>query len=120
MSRKVSPSLPEFNHLYSEAKELLPECTGRVDQVIALKCESGKIFVRKVTALSDDEDTLVSDIGNDAVKLLVCLWGDGALDMPFYDFRKNLITQNENSENTEILLLGYKKLIKKTFSQIMK
>lgn len=48
--------------------------------------------------LTDSRDT--------EVKMIVCLWDGGPLDISSYYFRKKLCDLNENNKNAEMLLEG--------------
>lgn len=53
------------------------------------------------------------------IRQLVCMWSDGNLDVPSYDFRQMICDLHENNQNAEMLLRGAKGYLKKTIAQVM-
>ena len=101
------------------SKEIFEELLGKivpqegVDQIIALRTASGRIFVM------ENRDILSGDTGDEALFLhsmqmqgqtqvthLVCRWFDGSIDLPSIHFREKLLEINGNNADTWILLQG--------------
>jgi hypothetical protein len=101
------------------SKEIFEELLGKivpqegVDQIIALRTASGRIFVM------ENRDILSGDTGDEALFLhsmqmqgqtqvthLVCRWFDGSIDLPSIHFREKLLEINGNNMDTWILLQG--------------
>lgn len=53
------------------------------------------------------------------IRQVVCMWSDGSLDVPSYDFRQMICDLHENNQNAEMLLRGEKGYLKKTIAQVM-
>ena len=93
----------------------------RADQVIAVETSKGitRFFANNLGAGTLDEDRFVQsllDQNDTSVKLLVCMWSNGCMDLPSMDYdlitlygrhcreRKLLVETNSENEHTLMLL----------------
>lgn len=79
------------------------------DQVIAVETSKGitRFFANNLGAGTLDEDRFVQsllDQNDTSVKLLVCMWSNGCLDLPSMHLRKHLVEINSENEHTLMLL----------------
>ena len=97
----------------------IPTDTG-ADQMIALRTAGGRIYVMENRSILSgdhgDEDLFLGSLAlqdDTPVTHLVCMWYDGALDLPSMHFRRGLLEINGNNGRAGILLQGeYRYLVK--------
>ena len=53
------------------------------------------------------------------IRQMVCMWLNGGLDVPSYDFRQMVCDLREDNQNAEMLLQGAEGYLKKTIAQTM-
>lgn len=53
------------------------------------------------------------------IRQMVCMWPEGSLDVPSYDFRQMICHLHENNQNAELLLQGQDGYLRKTIAQTM-
>ena len=93
-----------FDKLSANAKAALDGANkGEFTQAIALLTESGEVYCRLIQNVLDaehiDEKKLIEKLDGAKVSHILCMWQDGAIDIPSRDFRKLLL--QSNSDNAE-------------------
>ncbi len=65
------------------------------------------MFVNQVDHSKDEEDMLY-DMKREHTQVdrILCMWSNGAVDLPSYHFRKGLLEVNPENKNAQILLMG--------------
>jgi hypothetical protein len=111
----------EYKPLLARGMEIVKRVAGRDNnQVLVLQTADNQIheaIIDWTLAVEDDEGqrNLFHAMGKEnPIVRLICLWEDGAIDVPAYDFRISLCTFNPDNENAQMLLLGYRQMILKT------
>ncbi len=83
---------------YTQAIVLLTSCGNEYNAVIenALSVEKSdeKALLDKLIAASDTR-----------IDHILCLWHEGSVDIPSYDFRKMLCALNSDNENSNIFVM---------------
>lgn len=86
------------NHIYTQAIVLLTE-TGN---------EYGAVIENPLTADKKEEKYLISqmaDAMDTAVSYILCLWKDGDVDLPSYDFREMIESLDPKNADTSVFVL---------------
>lgn len=118
----------EFKMLFDRAISRLNDCRFDNDMQQIIVCQSlhGRIYNVVIPDVAQNEDRetdkLIAEISSvsDVIQRIVCVWNNGTIDLPSFQFRQKLYQQNEENGNAEILLKGLStyciKMLKETLS----
>ena len=108
---KDFPDLAIFNSMKEKAINLIFEADKcQYTQAIVLHSVEGNEYGMVIrNALSEekyDEKALIRKIQNDSVICFVlCMWQDGCIDIPSFNFRKSLLKLNEKNSEAKLFVM---------------
>lgn len=103
----------EFMEMYSTVHKILKE-DASIQQVLAVMDSNGQIYTSALHHITEGSHEEEEFFINNLEKLdvlsklvqIVCMWHDGALDIPSSYFRENLRRKNSDYKEISILLCG--------------
>ena len=98
-----------FDKLSAGAKAALDGANkGEFTQAVALLNEGGKVYCRLIQNALDaehiDEKELIAKLDGAKISRILCMWQDGAIDIPSHDLRKLLLLSNSDNADAGIFV----------------
>lgn len=102
-----------FDNMLSTAKEILADAekSEHTQAVVFLTSSKKEYYVLINNALSPDKECECDLVANlkanedTEISYILCMWHEGSVDLPSYDFRKMLLQMDEKNANSEIFVL---------------
>jgi len=103
---------PVLEALLQKARDILDDAPcGPGSQALVLQTKQGRILsvfvpdAMRVTRPEEEQQLLSQLCREDEVIALVCLWAQGDVDLPRYEFREDLCRLNPQNENARMVLI---------------
>lgn len=116
-----------FESMKKRAESLLETCKAQTyTQVVVVLTSNHNLYGMVIDHVMDPthrcEHAFLKELQGQHdtdIRQMVCMWSEGSLDMPSYDFRQMICDLHENNKNAEMLLQGASGYLKKTIAQTM-